>query len=154
MDQVNLNDWPERAACKNASLDLFFPHRSNCIEAYRANEFCQACDVRGDCLKAGLDGDRSCGVWGGHYFDQGVHRPIPAPGSSYAGRTELAEIRRRKAYQQWLDLRAEGLRESAAYKVIAAEYGVSVSSVREWISKGRAESLRNFGAARKPADAP
>ncbi|MGH9291610.1 MAG: WhiB family transcriptional regulator [Acidimicrobiales bacterium] len=56
--------WHERAACRGASVELFFPpveHRGGDYSAARA--ICASCSVLEPCLRAGLH--ERYGMWGG-----------------------------------------------------------------------------------------
>jgi len=55
-------NWRELAACRNADPDVFFePHSQKMERAAKA--LCASCDVRGDCLEAGMG--EAHGIWGG-----------------------------------------------------------------------------------------
>lgn len=56
-------DWQDRAACKGASVDLFFPDRINDSTIRSAEKFCRVCPVRADCAEYGRD--EQFGIWGG-----------------------------------------------------------------------------------------
>jgi WhiB family redox-sensing transcriptional regulator len=55
--------WHERAACRGADPDLFFPHRGESSEP--AKGICDRCEVRSDCLSSALEHSDAQGIWGG-----------------------------------------------------------------------------------------
>jgi WhiB family transcriptional regulator, redox-sensing transcriptional regulator len=61
-------DWRERAACRYAEPELFFPVPSSDkagAQAALAKAVCKACAVRRECLQFALATRQSDGVWGG-----------------------------------------------------------------------------------------
>jgi WhiB family transcriptional regulator, redox-sensing transcriptional regulator len=56
-------DWQERAACREANPDLFFPERGSPGDS--AKRVCVTCDVRLECLEYALANCERYGVWGG-----------------------------------------------------------------------------------------
>ena len=61
--------WRERAACRGAGTDLFFPVGSAgaaADEAGRARQVCGGCLVRADCLAYAMASGQQHGIWGGH----------------------------------------------------------------------------------------
>ena len=63
---LNRPEWHQRAACRGADPDLFFPDPSS-GRPVRALAYCDGCQVRPECLAIALDaGSHSdVGVWGG-----------------------------------------------------------------------------------------
>jgi WhiB family transcriptional regulator, redox-sensing transcriptional regulator len=55
--------WRDRAACRNADPDLFFPGRGESADP--ARQICARCPVRQLCLVYALDKGITHGVWGG-----------------------------------------------------------------------------------------
>ena len=55
--------WRERAACRGADLDLFFPGRGE--PADPARRVCARCPVREPCLDYALRHGITHGIWGG-----------------------------------------------------------------------------------------
>ena len=55
--------WHDRANCKGANADLFFPERGASTRAAKA--ICRECQVRGDCLEFALRSGEKFGIWGG-----------------------------------------------------------------------------------------
>lgn len=53
--------WRERAACRGMNPELFFPTHGETTE--NAKRVCASCQVRADCLAAGMM--EKFGVWGG-----------------------------------------------------------------------------------------
>lgn len=60
---INRPTWHRRAACKGASVDLFFPERGQSTE--RAKALCTRCEVQSECLDAALEDPTSAGIWAG-----------------------------------------------------------------------------------------
>jgi WhiB family transcriptional regulator, redox-sensing transcriptional regulator len=67
MPDAEGTDWRERAACRDADPELFFPlgtTDANLLQIDAAKRICRTCPVREPCLRWALDsGD--AGVWGG-----------------------------------------------------------------------------------------
>jgi WhiB family redox-sensing transcriptional regulator len=60
--------WRERAACREAGVDLFFPIGSTGLaadEARQARQICAGCPVRQECLDYALASGQQYGIWGG-----------------------------------------------------------------------------------------
>jgi WhiB family redox-sensing transcriptional regulator len=58
--------WAERAACQSADPSIFFPvgeDNPRDPDYSTAKKICSTCEVRGECLVAGLN--ERYGVWGG-----------------------------------------------------------------------------------------
>ena len=55
--------WRERAACRGADLDLFYPERGE--PAGPARQVCERCPVRQPCLEYALSNRITHGIWGG-----------------------------------------------------------------------------------------
>lgn len=60
---IPMGEWRDRAACKGAPLDWFFPERSE--SAARAQKLCAGCEVRADCLHWAMVAPERFGIWGG-----------------------------------------------------------------------------------------
>lgn len=63
-----LTDWRDRAACRDADTDLFFPSsygRPEDAETAGAKTFCRRCDVRFECLEYALAARIHDGIFGG-----------------------------------------------------------------------------------------
>jgi WhiB family redox-sensing transcriptional regulator len=61
-------DWRDRAACLDASPELFFPigtSESARVQLGRAKQVCAGCPVRSRCLQWSVDTGVDHGVWGG-----------------------------------------------------------------------------------------
>jgi WhiB family redox-sensing transcriptional regulator len=54
--------WRERAACRDADLEVFFPENSG---SARARKICAGCPVRAQCLDHAVTYDEPFGIWGG-----------------------------------------------------------------------------------------
>jgi WhiB family redox-sensing transcriptional regulator len=57
------SSWRDRAACRGADPDLFFPERGESADP--ARQVCARCPVRQPCLAYALDNGITHGVWGG-----------------------------------------------------------------------------------------
>ena len=55
--------WQEKANCKGANADLFFPERG--ASTRKAKGICAACQVRIECLEYALTEGEKFGIWGG-----------------------------------------------------------------------------------------
>lgn len=55
--------WHDRANCKGANADLFFPERG--ASTRTAKSICRQCQVRADCLEFALRSGEKFGIWGG-----------------------------------------------------------------------------------------
>lgn len=56
-------DWQADAACRTASVELFYSHDERDIR--RALALCERCEVRGTCLEFAMEHREHFGVWGG-----------------------------------------------------------------------------------------
>jgi WhiB family redox-sensing transcriptional regulator len=64
----DVNDWRERAACRDTDPDLFFPVGSTgpAIEQIEAaKSVCRQCSVQRACLEFALITNQESGIWGG-----------------------------------------------------------------------------------------
>lgn len=63
--------WQERAACRDADPELFFPasedytSRVNARHLVEAGRVCAGCPVRRDCLAYAVDSGQRHGIWAG-----------------------------------------------------------------------------------------
>ncbi len=55
--------WQDKANCKGANADLFFPERG--ASTRKAKTICAACQVRVECLEFALLESEKFGIWGG-----------------------------------------------------------------------------------------
>ncbi|MGH8874829.1 MAG: WhiB family transcriptional regulator [Acidimicrobiia bacterium] len=55
--------WQEKANCRGADADLFFPERG--ASTRKAKEICGACEVQVDCLEYAVSHGEKFGIWGG-----------------------------------------------------------------------------------------
>ncbi len=63
-EEINASAWQERANCRGADPNLFFPGQGGSTREAKA--MCAACEVRDDCLEfAVTEGERMIGIWGG-----------------------------------------------------------------------------------------
>jgi len=64
--------WQQRAACRDAEPDLFFPTCDdftaveNARQLVAAAKVCHACTVRRECLTYAVDSGQRFGIWAGH----------------------------------------------------------------------------------------
>lgn len=66
-DAVSLQapQW-SRAACRGAAPDVFFPLTAHDdVSRHEALSFCDACDIRRQCLDTALRDPSIVGIWGG-----------------------------------------------------------------------------------------
>lgn len=54
-------EWMDRARCREADAEIFYPLAPDFEEARR---ICRGCAVRHECLRYALDHDEQFGVWG------------------------------------------------------------------------------------------
>lgn len=69
---VTGTDWRDRAACRDADPDLFFPIGTSGPSLHQIDEakrICRTCPVCGPCLRWAVDSG-SAGVWGGTTDDE------------------------------------------------------------------------------------
>ena len=61
-------EWLESGACVNADPDLFFPVATGEVgarQAARAQQICEHCRVRVQCLEYAMANSQMHGIWGG-----------------------------------------------------------------------------------------
>jgi WhiB family redox-sensing transcriptional regulator len=83
--------WRERAACRTAEPDMFFPAAAKGgpeSDAARARAMCRSCPVCAACLSFALSTSQAYGIWGG--FSEGERRRL------------TGNTRRRADEQDWL----------------------------------------------------
>ena len=56
-------EWRDLALCQEVGTDIFFPEKSEAVAAMRARSVCARCEVKVECLAAGMDEEH--GIWGG-----------------------------------------------------------------------------------------
>lgn len=56
-------DFMKKAACKDIDTNFFFAEDTKSIR--RAEQFCQGCPVKNECLHYALSTNINYGVWGG-----------------------------------------------------------------------------------------
>jgi WhiB family transcriptional regulator, redox-sensing transcriptional regulator len=56
-------EWQDRAACRQTSVELFFPPAEHEVEEAKA--LCFTCEVQELCLEFALTAGERFGVWGG-----------------------------------------------------------------------------------------
>jgi WhiB family redox-sensing transcriptional regulator len=70
-DEDDRSPWRDRAACRGAATDLFFPvgpagaMGAGADETRRARQICASCPVRQQCLAYALASGQQYGIWGG-----------------------------------------------------------------------------------------
>ena len=57
--------WRDRAACRGADPDLFFPDEGNAAGIERAKQTCASCPVSWECLSYAIESNQTEGIWGG-----------------------------------------------------------------------------------------
>ncbi len=63
-----MENWRERAACRDEDPDLFFPIGATgpaLVQIEDAKAVCRGCPVRDECLRWALENGQDTGVWGG-----------------------------------------------------------------------------------------
>ena len=60
---ASIEEWQDRAACRQLSVELFFPPAEQ--EAHEAKAMCALCEVRQTCLEFATAAGERFGVWGG-----------------------------------------------------------------------------------------
>jgi WhiB family redox-sensing transcriptional regulator len=73
--QVKGENWRQRAACRRADPDLFFPvgpAGPALTQVTQAKRLCLACSVRRDCLDWAMRNGIQHGIWGGLTEDDRV----------------------------------------------------------------------------------
>ncbi|MFF3260178.1 WhiB family transcriptional regulator [Streptomyces sp. SID11233] len=63
-----MQNWRERAACRDEDPDLFFPIGTTgpaLVQTEDAKAVCHGCPVRAECLRWALENGQDTGVWGG-----------------------------------------------------------------------------------------
>jgi WhiB family redox-sensing transcriptional regulator len=64
----DLDDWRQRAACRDTDPDLFFPVGSTgpaVEQIINAKAVCAICEARASCLEFALVTNQESGIWGG-----------------------------------------------------------------------------------------
>lgn len=68
---MNLNEWKEKAACKDYDTNLFFDRYEEDIPLRPAiDKICSGCPVARQCFAVGVS-QKEWGVWGGVYLESG-----------------------------------------------------------------------------------
>lgn len=57
------DDWRDRAACKGADPELFYPGLGE--DSRKPKQVCAGCDVRQECLDYAIANQEMFGIWGG-----------------------------------------------------------------------------------------
>ena len=63
VDDVLDMSWQDRANCRGADADLFFPERG--ASTRTAKGICRECAVRAECLEFAIVNGEKFGIWGG-----------------------------------------------------------------------------------------
>jgi WhiB family transcriptional regulator, redox-sensing transcriptional regulator len=64
----SIEDWRERAACRNTDPDLFFPVGTTGValdQIDAAKRVCHMCEAQPQCLEFALATNQESGIWGG-----------------------------------------------------------------------------------------
>jgi WhiB family transcriptional regulator, redox-sensing transcriptional regulator len=70
---VDIMDWRNIAACREADPELFFPIGNSgpaLVQIEEAKQVCRRCSVLDDCLRWAIDSGQDAGVWGGLSEDE------------------------------------------------------------------------------------
>jgi len=109
--------WRERAGCRGADLDLFFPGRGESAEP--ARRVCAACPVREPCLDYALSHGITHGIWGGlAERDRRALRSGRA-GAARRERDEAIAAAAAAGYSQTVIGRAFGLARTSVSRVLS-----------------------------------
>jgi WhiB family redox-sensing transcriptional regulator len=111
--------WRERAACRGAELDVFYPERGETAEP--ARQVCAACPVRQPCLSYALSNRITHGIWGG--LTDRERRPL---------QTRLVQDARRDRDRAILAAEAAGYTTAA----IGRSFGLSRTSITRIVRGG------------------
>ena len=111
--------WRERAACRGAELDVFYPERGETAEP--ARQVCAACPVRQPCLEYALSNRITHGIWGG--LTDRERRPL---------QTRLVQDARRDRDRAILAAEAAGYTTAA----IGRSFGLSRTSITRIVRGG------------------
>ena len=60
---ASIEEWQDRAACRDVPVQLFFPPAEH--EGDEAKAMCAICEVRQPCLEYAIAAGERFGVWGG-----------------------------------------------------------------------------------------
>ncbi|ATW51911.1 WhiB family transcriptional regulator [Streptomyces peucetius] len=63
-----MDDWRDKAACRDEDPDLFFPIGTSgpaLLQEAEAKAVCDGCTVREPCLRWAMETGQDLGVWGG-----------------------------------------------------------------------------------------
>lgn len=120
--------WWERAACRGASLKIFFPDRA--AHAERARRYCAACPVVADCRADAASRKDAFGVWGGECWSDGSPQPW-GPATRPAYTPEF----RAEAVVRFRQLRPLHATDREAYRAVAQLLEVrNTDTIRKWIA--------------------
>jgi WhiB family transcriptional regulator, redox-sensing transcriptional regulator len=70
---VDVMDWRNIAACREADPELFFPIGNSgpaLLQIEEAKQVCRRCSVLDECLRWAIDSGQDAGVWGGLSEDE------------------------------------------------------------------------------------
>jgi WhiB family redox-sensing transcriptional regulator len=70
---VDIMDWRNIAACREADPELFFPIGNSgpaVLQIEEAKQVCRRCSVLDECLRWAIDSGQDAGVWGGLSEDE------------------------------------------------------------------------------------
>jgi Transcription factor WhiB len=148
--------WREHGACaKTADPRIFWPPSATSRDAVTAATYCRNCPVLATCVRDARSYSRLTGVvQAGSYWTDGHPSTIPHVAPPLGpSRSESNAVRRREAVARYYEVRRECPHDTAAYRVVAAEYGIAVSTVQNWRAAARKEASAKLAANRKAADA-
>ena len=55
--------WQERSLCAHTDPEAYFPEKGGSTR--EAQQVCDGCEVRSECLEYALENDERFGIWGG-----------------------------------------------------------------------------------------
>ena len=118
--------WRERAACRGADLQVFFPAPGESAEP--ARQICAGCPVREPCLEYALSHGITHGIWGG--LTERDRRPL---------RIQHTAAARRERDEAIAAAAAAGSTRAA----IGRTFGLAATSVSRVLSRGADRGARS-----------
>lgn len=145
--------WRERGACHNIDPGIFFPPSPVSRDAITAATLCRACPVLDTCVTDARAFGRLTGVvQGGAYWQDGHPKAIPHQAAPTGpSRSETAAARRRAVIARYYEIRHQHKTDTDAYRQLADEYGISLSTVQNWHAAVRKENSAKLDAANRKA---
>lgn len=151
---MTVTTWREHAACvKAADARIFWPPTAASRDAVTAAAWCRACPVLTYCRDDARSYSRLTGVvQAGSYWTDGHPATIPhvAPPTG-PSRSDANAVRRRAAVARYYEIRHQHPTDADAYRAVAAEYGIAMSTVQSWHAAVRKENSAKLAAANRNA---